>query len=66
MATIQVPATKTEEILVIELLEFDHVLVHPGYFFDFTTESFLVVSLLTNPEDFNEGITRLLKRVMSV
>ena len=66
MATIQVPATKTEEMLAIELLEFDHVLVYPGYFFDFTNESFVVVSLLTNPEDFAEGITRLLKRVMSV
>ena len=66
MATIQVPSTKTEEMLAIELLEFDHVLVHPGYFFDFTTESFVVVSLLTNPEDFSEGITRLLKRFMLV
>ena len=66
MAIIQVPSTETEEILAIELLEFDHVLVYPGYFFDFTRECFVVVSLLTNPEDFTEGITRLLKRVMSV
>ena len=45
-AVLRVPATRAEESLVLELLEHDGVLVHPGYFFDFPREAFLVVSLL--------------------
>jgi aspartate/methionine/tyrosine aminotransferase len=61
-ATLQVPSYRSEEALVIELLTADHVLVHPGYFFDFERESFVVVSLLVEPEQFDCGITRLLTR----
>jgi hypothetical protein len=39
------------------------VLVHPGYFFDFEREAFLVVSLLVEPATFDEGVRRLLARV---
>jgi alanine-synthesizing transaminase len=39
------------------------VLVQPGFFFDFESEAFLVVSLLTRPETFQEGCRRLLARV---
>ena len=35
--------------LVLELLTEDHVLVHPGFFFDFAREAFVVVSLLVEP-----------------
>jgi len=38
------------------------VLVQPGFFFDFETEAFLVVSLLTPPDVFHEGVGRLLAR----
>ena len=38
--------------------------VHPGYFFDFAGEAFLVVSLLTDPEAFDEGIRRVLRRAV--
>ena len=34
-AVVQVQETKSEEMLVLDLLEQEHVLVHPGYFFDF-------------------------------
>jgi alanine-synthesizing transaminase len=51
-----------EEELVIELLTEDQVLVHPGYFFDFASESFLVVSLLPEPALFLEGVSRMLGR----
>ena len=61
-AVIQVPATATEEALALELLEKDHVLVHPGYFFDFPREAFLVTSLLPDPERFEPALTRLLAR----
>ena len=59
-AVIQVPATRPEEALVLELLERDHVLVHPGYFFDFPREAFLVLSLLVEPDRFREGVRRML------
>ena len=62
-AVIQVPATRPEEALVLELLERDHVLVHPGYFFDFPREGFLVLSLLVEPDRFREGVRRMLMRV---
>ena len=55
-AVIRVPATRTEEALVLELLTRDRVVVHPGYFFDFPQEAFLVVSLLPRPEVFTRGL----------
>jgi aspartate/methionine/tyrosine aminotransferase len=41
----------------------DGVLVHPGHFFDFSSEGHLVISLLTTPDVFAEGIARILARV---
>jgi aspartate/methionine/tyrosine aminotransferase len=61
-AVVRVPATGGEESLVLDLLERDHVLVHPGYFFDFPHEAFVVVSLLAPPADFSEGAARLFSR----
>jgi len=61
-AVIEVPRLMSEEEQVLLLLEKDHVLVHPGYFFDFPREGFLVISLLPRPEVFREGIGRLLAR----
>ena len=46
----------------LELLGRDGVLVQPGFFYDFETEAFLVVSLLTPPDVFCEGVGRLLAR----
>jgi aspartate/methionine/tyrosine aminotransferase len=61
-AVVQVPAVRSEEALVIELIEKDGVLTHPGYFFDFPREAFLVVSLLPEPEPFETAMTRVLAR----
>lgn len=61
-AVLRVPATRSEEELVLELLERDGVLVHPGFFFDFPHEAFLVVSLLPDPAVFAEGVRRVLDR----
>ena len=63
-ATLQVPATATEEEHVTRLLEEVGVLVHPGYFFDFPREAYLVVSLLPPPDDFTAAIDRLLARML--
>jgi aspartate/methionine/tyrosine aminotransferase len=59
-AVLRVPATLTEEQRVTRLLEERDVLVHPGYFFDFPREAFLVLSLLTPESDFAEGVARVL------
>ena len=61
-AVLQVPAYRSEEALVLELLTEDHVLVHPGFFFDFEREAYVVVSLLAEPSEFDRGIRRLLAR----
>jgi len=59
---LRVPATRGEEQLALELLREDHVLVHPGYFFDFAHEAFVIVSLLPRSDDFGHGVLRLLSR----
>ncbi len=61
-AVVRVPSLLSEEALVMELLTEEHVVVHPGYYFDFVHESFLVVSLLPEPEQFDRGIERMLIR----
>lgn len=59
-AVVRVPATRSEESLVLELIREAGVLVHPGYFFDFPYEAFLVVSLLPREIVFDEACRRLL------
>jgi hypothetical protein len=54
-----------DEDLALRLLERDGVLVHPGYFYDFPSEGFLVVSLLTPVEVFREGVERVLARLQA-
>jgi len=61
-AILQVPRTRSEEQWCLDLLEKDAVLVQPGYFYDFESEAYLVVSLLTPPHNFSAGIRRLLAR----
>ncbi len=62
-AVLRVPATRPEETIVLDLLRQDGVLVHPGYFFDFPREAFLVLSLLPPPASFDEGVSRLIARL---
>jgi alanine-synthesizing transaminase len=59
---LRVPSIMSEEDLVLGLLAEDGVLVHPGYFFDFPRESFLVVSLLPPVDRFTDGVSRILSR----
>jgi aspartate/methionine/tyrosine aminotransferase len=61
-AVLQVPSLGSEEELMLALLTEDHVLAHAGYFFDFATESFLIVSLLAPEDVFERGVTRVLDR----
>lgn len=59
-ATLEVPRHSAEEKLVLRLLAEDNILVHPGYFFDYPREAFLVVSLLPEPEIFQAAVRRIL------
>ena len=60
-AVLRVPSTRSEEDLAIELMERASVVVHPGFFFDFPHEAFLVVSLLPDPGAFADGIRRVME-----
>jgi aspartate/methionine/tyrosine aminotransferase len=57
--TLRVPRILSEEEWTLFLLEQAGVLVQPGFFYDFESEAYLIVSLLTAPEIFREGVTRL-------
>ncbi len=59
-AVLRVPATRSDEELAIELLTQKHVYVHPGHFYDFPSEGFLIVSLITREPEFAEGAKLLL------
>jgi alanine-synthesizing transaminase len=58
-AVLRVPATLGEEERVLRLLERHDVVVHPGYFFDFPGEAYLVLSLLTPTADLAAGLDRI-------
>tara|TARA_B100001123_G_scaffold449088_1_gene612975 strand:- start:61291 stop:62487 length:1197 start_codon:yes stop_codon:yes gene_type:complete len=62
-AVLRVLSGLDDESVVIDLLKHKGVLVHPGYFFDFPDETFLVVSLMSEPPTFKEGINRLVAHV---
>jgi len=58
-ATLQLPRIRDEEQWALDLLAVHDVLVQPGFFYDFEAEAYLVLSLLTPPEVFREGVNRL-------
>jgi aspartate/methionine/tyrosine aminotransferase len=62
-AVLRVPALAPEETIVRRLATDAHVIVHPGYFFDFDREAYLVVSLLPAPDVFDDGMARVLAGV---
>src|SRR5216683_155116 len=59
-AVLRVPATRSDEDLALELLTEKGVYVHPGHFYDFPSEGFLVVSLITQGPDFAQGMVNAL------
>jgi alanine-synthesizing transaminase len=59
-AVLRVPATRSDEDLAIELLTRKGVSVHPGHFYDFPNDGYLVVSLITPERAFAKGIKRLI------
>jgi alanine-synthesizing transaminase len=59
-AILRVPVIRTDEDLAIDLLSAQGVYVHPGHFYDFPADGYLIVSLITPDQDFKEGIKRVL------
>ena len=62
-AVVRVPVIQTDEELAVDLLQKKSVLMHPGHFYDFPSDGYLVLSLIAQQEDFTEGIKRLLEVV---
>jgi alanine-synthesizing transaminase len=59
-AVLRVPVTRSDEELAVDLLKECLVAVHPGHFFDFPQDGYLVVSLITPPDHFRDGIRKIL------
>jgi alanine-synthesizing transaminase len=60
-AVLRVPVTQSDEDLAIEILRKQSVLVHPGHFYDFPNDGYLIVSLITPLQDFRKGIAKVLE-----
>jgi aspartate/methionine/tyrosine aminotransferase len=60
-AVLRVPVTQSDEDLAIEILRKHSVLVHPGHFYDFPSDGYLIVSLITPLQDFRKGIAKVLE-----
>ena len=59
-AVLRVPVTQSDEDLAIDILRQTSVLVHPGHFYDFPTDGYIVVSLITPHPNFRRGIEQIL------
>ncbi len=55
-----------EENIVEQLLLRDQVYAHPGYFFNFSDEPYLILSLLPPEEIFREGVNRIVMRLKKI
>jgi alanine-synthesizing transaminase len=60
---LRVPVLGSDEDIAIRLVRHAHVSVHPGHFYDFARDGYLVLSLITEPQIFRDGVTRLLQFV---
>jgi len=64
-AVLRVPVTRSDEDLAIELVLEKSVLVHPGHFYDFETDGYLVLSLIPEREEFQIGVCGVLEYLKS-
>jgi alanine-synthesizing transaminase len=64
-AVLRVPVTQSDEELAIDLLRKVSVLVHPGHFYDFPSNGYLVLSLITPASVFREAVERILQVILS-
>ena len=64
-AVLRVPVTRSDEELAIELIREKSVLVHPGHFYDFPNDGYLVLSLITPEQEFGAGMRAVLEKLSS-
>lgn len=62
-AVLRVPITQTDEELAVDLLRRKSVLAHPGHFYDFPSDGYLVLSLITEKAEFSEAMRRVFEMV---
>jgi aspartate/methionine/tyrosine aminotransferase len=60
-AVLRVPVTRSDEDLAIELVREKSVLVHPGHFYDFESDGYLVLSLIAPTTEFADGVRAVLQ-----
>ncbi len=63
-AVLRVPVMRSDEELAIDLLEKRSVLVHPGHFYDFPSDGYLVISLIAPEAEFAAGVRNILEFVI--
>jgi alanine-synthesizing transaminase len=62
-AVLRVPVRGSDEDLAVELVREKSVIVHPGHFYDFPSDGYLVLSLIPHPDEFATGLSRVLESV---
>jgi hypothetical protein len=62
-AILRVPSTRSDEDWAVELLTQEGVSVHPGHFYDFPSEGFLILSLLPTREVFEDGLSKAISLI---
>jgi len=65
-AVLRIPVTRSDEDFAIELLQRSGVLVHPGHFYDFPSDGYLVLSLIAIEDEFRNGIAEVLESANSL
>jgi aspartate/methionine/tyrosine aminotransferase len=56
-ALVRLPATQSEDLWTLQLLTEGGILVQPGYFFDMASEAYIVMSLISRPEELEPAIS---------
>ncbi len=64
-AVLRLGQIENEEEWILDLLRKRHVSVHPGYFFDFDSDSSIVLSLLPEPERMKAGLQKIGEEIRS-
>jgi aspartate/methionine/tyrosine aminotransferase len=65
-ATLRIPALRPDEDLAVKLLEQQGIYLHPGHFFGFPGDGYLIVSLITPEDEFAEGVARIIAFVLAL
>jgi alanine-synthesizing transaminase len=62
-AVLRVPATRSDDDLAVDLVRQKQMLVHPGHFYDFAGDGYLVLSLIGPEAEFATGVQRVIEIV---